>query len=69
MARFKPHDRVRVLSPNKYAGVDCVIEEVKLHPRGLTILDAYTVVFAWGEKQTFWDAQLESVSEHSPKVV
>ena len=34
---------------------------MKANPRGIGTLDSYTVVFAWGEKQTFWDAQLESV--------
>ena len=61
MARFKPGDRVRLLSAagSIYAGTNGIIEDVKLHPRGITVLDSYTVVFAWGEKHTFWDAQLE----------
>ena len=67
MARFKPGDPVRVLSPPNsiYAGVNGIIEDVKLHPRRITVLDSYTVVFTWGEKQTFWDAQLEPFSERS----
>lgn len=48
MARFKPGDRVRVLSPfgSIYAGTNGIIEDVKLHTRGITVLDSYTVVFA-----------------------
>ena len=61
MARFKPGDHVRVLSPadSIFAGTNGIVEDVKLHPRQITVLDSYTVVFAWGEKQTFWDGQLE----------
>ena len=64
MSRFKPFDRVRIL-PNgsPFAGIDGVVSEVKLHPRNLVQLDSYTVIFDWGEKQTFWDAQLESVPD------
>jgi hypothetical protein len=67
MARFKQGDRVRVLSPadSIYAGANGIIEDVKLHPRRITVLDSYTVVFSWGEKQKFWDAQLEPFSEQS----
>ena len=70
MPRFKQGDRVRVLSSadSVYAGTNGIIEDVKLHPRRITVLDSYTVVFAWGEKQTFWDAQLEPVSEQSSEV-
>jgi hypothetical protein len=69
MARFKQGDRVRVLSPADtiFAGTNGIIEDVKLHPRSITVLDSYTVVFSWGEKQTFWDAQLEPFSEQSRK--
>ena len=63
--RFKPGDRVRVLSPadSIYTGAKGTIEDVKPHPRRITVLDSYTVVFAWGEKQTFWDGQLEPFLE------
>ena len=44
-----------------FAGVEGVIEGVTPHPRNLTQLDSYTVLFPWGEKKTFWDAQLEPV--------
>ena len=67
MARFKPGDRVRVLSPaaSIFAGADGLIQDVNLHPRRITVLDSYTVVFSWGEKQTFWDGQLEPLPEQS----
>ena len=67
MARFKPGDRVRVLSPadSIFAGADGIIEAATLHPRRITVLGSYTVVFSWGEKQTFWDGQLEPFPEHS----
>jgi len=69
MARFKQGDRVRVLSPadSIFAGTNGIIEDVKLDPRSITVLDSYTVVFSWGEKQTFWDAQLVPFSEQSLK--
>jgi hypothetical protein len=69
MARFKPGDRVRILPTTGcvFSGVDGLIDEVKPHPRNLTALDSYTVRFAWGEKQTFWDAQLEPVPEDLPR--
>jgi hypothetical protein len=69
MARFKPGDRVRVLPTvaSPFVGLDGVIDEVKPHPRNLTQLDSYTVRFNWGEKQTFWDAQLEPAEvSHGP---
>ncbi len=69
MARFKPGDRVRVLPTvtSPFVGLDGVIDEVKPHPRNLTQLDSYTVRFNWGEKQTFWDAQLEPADvSHAP---
>jgi len=64
MPRFKTGDHVRVLrtTDSAFAGVDGIVEEVKPHPRNLTQLDSYTVVYAWGERQTFWDAQLEPVT-------
>jgi hypothetical protein len=64
MARFKSGDHVRILPTvaSPFVGLEGVIEEVKPHPRNLTQLDSYAVLFTWGEKQTFWDAQLEPVS-------
>jgi hypothetical protein len=44
-----------------YAGVEGVIVEIKPHPRNVTALAACLVSFPWGEKHTFWDAELELV--------
>jgi hypothetical protein len=65
MPRFKPGDRVRIIptTTSSFAGADGVIDDVKPHPRDLTQLDSYTVRFAWGEKHSFWDAQLEAVPQ------
>lgn len=46
-----------------FVGLNGVIEAVTPNSRNITQLDSYTVLFAWGEKQTFWDAQLESASD------
>ena len=62
MPRFNCGDQVRVSATlsSPFAGVEGVIDEVTPHPKNLTQLDSYVVVFAWGERQTFWDAQLQS---------
>ena len=60
--RFERGDRVRI-SPalsSPFAGAEGVIDEVTPHPKNLAQLDSYVVVFTWGERQTFWDAQLQS---------
>jgi hypothetical protein len=63
-SRFKPGDRVRMVGSTgaPYAGVEAVVVEIKPHPRDLIALAACIVVFSWGEKHTFWDAELELVS-------
>jgi hypothetical protein len=61
VARFKQGDRV-LIQENAgplFAGMIGIIEEVKPNPRNVEKLDSYTVVFPWGEKRPFWDAQLE----------
>jgi len=70
MARFRQGDRVRILpvANSIYSGTNGIIEDVKLNSRRITVLDSYTVVFSWGEKQTFWDAQLEPFSEQPLKI-
>jgi hypothetical protein len=63
MHRFKTGDRVRI-SPNQgstYAGTHGVIDGIVPNSRNITQLDSYTVLFSWGEKKSFWDAQLEAV--------
>ena len=65
MSRFKPGDPVQVIPTegSLFAGVQGIVEQVKVNPRKLTQLDSYTVRFSWGETQAFWDAQLESAEE------
>jgi hypothetical protein len=60
---FKPGDRVRIMAPvgSVFAGSEGTVESVKPHPRHLSELDSYTVLFTWGETQTFWGAQLERI--------
>jgi len=58
---FKIGDRIRIVASagSLFAGVEGVVDNVKPHPRNLSQLDLYTVLFGWGEKKTFWGAQLE----------
>jgi hypothetical protein len=61
MPRFKPGDRVRITATETvFAGVEGVVEHVKVNPRNITQLDSYTLRFSWDEVQVFWDAQLEA---------
>jgi hypothetical protein len=61
MPRFKLGDRVRITATDSvFAGVEGVVEHVKVHPRNITQLDSYTLRFSWDELQVFWDAQLEA---------
>jgi hypothetical protein len=61
MPRFKPGDCVRITATESvFAGVEGVVEHVKVHPRNITQLDSYTLRFSWDEVQVFWDAQLEA---------
>lgn len=63
MPRFKIGDRIRILptSPTPFEALQGTIDQVQPHDRDITILDRYTVVFDWGEKQSFFDAQLAHV--------
>jgi hypothetical protein len=65
MARFTIGDRVRISSTDSsaFAGAHGIIDGVVPNPRNITQLDSYTVLFAWGEKKTFWDAQLEALAD------
>ena len=58
--RFKKGDRVRIrpAEPTPFAGLPAVVQEVEPDARNVTPLDRYVVVFAWGERQAFYDAQL-----------
>lgn len=61
MSRFKIGDRIRILSvvATPFAGLEGDVLEVRPQPQKINNLDRYIVVFAWGEKQTFFDVQLE----------
>ena len=61
MPRLNIGDRVRILPnhPTPFANLEATVHEVCEQERGVTILDRYVVIFAWGEKQTFYDVQLE----------
>ena len=69
MARFNQGDHVRIVStpPSPFAGLQAVVVEVKPDRRKLTQLDSYVVEFQWGEKQSFWDAQLEPAGSEMPR--
>lgn len=62
MARFKLGDRVRISSTpeSAFAGAHGTIDSLSPHPLKITQLDSYVVLFSWGERQHFWDAQLEA---------
>ena len=67
MPRFKLGDRIKVIPTNSaFSGVPGIVEEIVPHPKNLSQLDSYVVRFAWGERQKFWDAELES-AETKPK--
>jgi len=59
-SRFKSGDRVKIRpdEPTPFAGLEAVVQEIEPHPRGVEKLDRYVVLFEWGEKQAFYDAQL-----------
>ena len=59
--RLKIGDHVRILpnNPTPFANLEAIVRSVREHERGVTVLDRYVVIFAWGEEQTFYDVQLE----------
>lgn len=63
--RFKTGDRVKVLpnDPSPFAGLEGTVETTEPNPRDVVVLDRYIVVFEWGEKKPFYDAQLEKAAE------
>ena len=58
---------VRQNDPSSFSGLPAVIDDVQPNDRGVSVLDRYTVVFSWGEKQTFYEPQLEKVIEEAVK--
>jgi hypothetical protein len=65
MPRFIIGARVRISSTDGsgFAGAHGIIDGLVANPRNITQLDCYMVLFSWGEKKTFWDAQLEAVAD------
>jgi transcription antitermination factor NusG len=50
---------IRRDDPSPFAGLPAVIDDVQPNDRGVTVLDRYVVVFAWGEKAQFYEPQLQ----------
>jgi hypothetical protein len=69
LPRFKVGQRVIIRGddPSSFAGLVAVVDDVQPNERGISTLDRYVVVFSWGEKQTFYEPQLENVMEESEK--
>ena len=67
MPRLKTGDRVRILPnhPTPFANLEATVQEIREQEQGVTMLDRYVVIFAWGEKQTFYDVQLEQAGKVS----
>ncbi|HEY2380054.1 MAG TPA: hypothetical protein VGK48_02620 [Terriglobia bacterium] len=41
-----------------FIGAEGLVNEIQPNDRGIRDLDRYVVQFKWGEKKTFYDAQL-----------
>jgi hypothetical protein len=67
MPRLKIGDHVRIVpnDPTPFANLEAIVRAVREHERGVTVLDRYVVIFAWGEEQTFYDVQLEQMQKMS----
>jgi len=63
MPRFNVGDRVKIrpVIATPFVGLEGAVREILPHDRDITTLDRYTVIFEWGEKQSFCDAQLARV--------
>jgi len=59
--RFKVGQQVLIRrdEPSPFAGLTAVINEVHPNDRGVALLDRYVVVFSWGERQVFYEPQLQ----------
>ena len=60
MSRFKVGDRIKILSVmnSPFVGLEGEIVEVRIHEQSINTLDRYLVMFAWGEKEIFYEVQL-----------
>ena len=58
--RFKTGDRVKIWwdDSGPFVGLDGIVDAIEPNSSELALLDRYLVVFQWGEKQPFYDAQL-----------
>jgi hypothetical protein len=67
--RFKNGDRVKVRpeDPGPFAGLEGIIEAMEPNARDVAVLDRYIVVFEWGEKKPFYDAQLVKAGPEEPQ--
>jgi hypothetical protein len=67
MHRFNVGQQViiRRNDPSAFAGLPAVVNDVQANDLGISILDRYVVFFSWGEKQTFYEPQLEKVTDKS----
>src|SRR5436190_15903173 len=63
MPQFNVGQRVLIQrdDPSPFAGLPAIVEDVHANERGVATLDRYIVVFSWGEKQTFYEAQLQTL--------
>jgi len=58
--RFKTGDKVTIRRdiPSPFAGLNAIVETIEPNDRNVSVLDRYVVVFLWGEKHSFYEAQL-----------
>ena len=66
--RFKSGESVRIRpdDPSPFAGLQGIVEEGLPHERDIAVLDRYVVSFKWGERQSFYNAQLEEIDSTKP---
>lgn len=64
MPKFGIGNRVRIRTEGQttYAGLEGVVQQARPNERGIAALDQYDVLFEWGEKKTFYEAQLEPIT-------
>jgi len=67
MSRFKVGDPIKILSvvATPFVGLEGNIVEVQRQKQNISTLDRYIVVFALGEKQVFYDVQLDHANSIS----
>ena len=65
MPRYQIGDRIRILpeGATPFAGLEGLVQEVLPNDRNISTLHRYTVLFEWGERQTFYEVQLALVDK------